>query len=125
MEKKNNILNQRDRKSGFTTPENYFENFSERMSARLPQREIPDLHRSTLWERVRPLVYMAAMFIGVVLMMKIFTGNGNSKTEGNYSAMNKIASVQDEQLLDDYIYYGNIDEYTIMEAMYSDSNLLQ
>ena len=123
MEKKNNILNQIDRKSGFTTQENYFKNFSERMRTQLPEREIPDLHQSTLWERIRPLVYMAAMFMGVVLMMKIFTGNGNNKTEGNYPAMSKIASVQDEQLLDDYIYYGNIDEYTIMEMMYSDSNL--
>lgn len=63
---------------GMTVPEGYFDQFAFRMVNALPDR--PELHEGesvlkerTLWQRVRPYVYMAAMFAGVWLMLKMFT----------------------------------------------------
>ena len=63
---------------GMTVPEGYFEDFNMRMSAMLPERpelEHPGEHiqKKSLWMQIRPYVYMAAMFAGVWLMLKMFT----------------------------------------------------
>ena len=75
----NDILSRADHRHGMTVPEGYFEQFASRMAAQLPDRPelmAPDgqLHVPTsLWQRVRPYVYMAAMFAGVWCMLRMFT----------------------------------------------------
>lgn len=75
---------------GMTVPEGYFEQFVPRMMAQLPER--PELAAGTvdvprtLWQKVRPYVYMAAMFAGVWCMLKMFTmisGIGTEPMETN------------------------------------------
>lgn len=75
----NDILSRVDHRHGMTVPEGYFEQFTERMVANLPER--PELTApqtfiqpsASLWQRIRPYVYMAAMFAGVWCMLKMFT----------------------------------------------------
>ena len=71
MEKKTPLLDEIGRKHGMKVPEGYFADFTEKMVERLPEREIPLPEQPTLWLRIRPWVYMAAMFAGVWLMMKM------------------------------------------------------
>ena len=68
------------RKDGMTVPDGYFADFASRMAASLPER--PEIEgrdggsepsSRTVWQRIRPYVYMAAMFGGVWLMLKLFT----------------------------------------------------
>ncbi len=78
---KNSILQRAGHDAGMTVPEGFFEQFAEQMSARLPEQEwereaarTPVLIRPrTTWQRIRPYVYMAAMFAGIWLMMNMFT----------------------------------------------------
>lgn len=62
------------RSDGRTVPEGYFEEFNRRMIERLP-KEVPAVAepKRTVWQKIRPYVYMAAMFAGVYLMMNLFT----------------------------------------------------
>lgn len=81
MKKENDILTKIDHRDGRTVPEGYFEDFATRMAAELPHQSWEDEPaavdttpaKRTLWEKLRPYVYMAAMFAGVWLMMKMFT----------------------------------------------------
>lgn len=72
-----NAENRLPKSDGMTVPEGYFEDFASRMTASLPER--PELEHigketeRTPWQRFRPYVYMAAMFAGVWLMLKMFT----------------------------------------------------
>ena len=75
---KENILDRAARKglavpsAGMSVPEGYFDSFAKNMEARLPYREeienpqaVAEAERPrTLWQKVRPYVYMAAMFAG-------------------------------------------------------------
>ena len=74
MEKKTPLLDEIGRKHGMKVPGNYFADFTEKMTESLPEREFPELVQPSLWLRVRPWIYMAAMFAGIWLMMKMFTG---------------------------------------------------
>lgn len=60
------------RKSPFTTPEGYFEHFHEQLMSSLP--EVEPIHQApvkvTLYTRVKPWLYMAAMFISTVFLIQ-------------------------------------------------------
>ncbi len=58
----------------FTVPEGYFEHFTEQLMEKLPEREAQPAPQLTLWTRVKPWVYMAAMFCGLMLSVRMFVG---------------------------------------------------
>ncbi|MDE6270910.1 MAG: hypothetical protein K2M12_08690 [Muribaculaceae bacterium] len=79
MKHDTDILDKIARNDGLKAPDGYFGDFARRMAEQLPDR--PELQQMgvvipprTMWERVRPYVYMAAMFAGVWCMLKMFTG---------------------------------------------------
>lgn len=75
MEKEDNILRKVGTKNPFSVPNGYFEKFSEELISQLPEKEtlyIPS--EPTMWERVKPWIYMTAMFFGIMLSVRIFVG---------------------------------------------------
>lgn len=58
---------------GFRVPDGYFEELNLRIMDSLPAYpEAPKVVDMSLWQRVKPYVYLAAMFAGIWLMMKVF-----------------------------------------------------
>ena len=75
MGKEDNILRKAGTGNPFRVPEHYFDNFTEELMGKLPEKEsLPFSTEPTLWERVKPWVYMAAMFCGIMLSVRIFVG---------------------------------------------------
>ena len=75
MGKEDNILRKVGTGNPFRVPEHYFDNFTEELMGKLPEKEpLPFSTEPTLWERVKPWVYMAAMFCGIMLSVRIFVG---------------------------------------------------
>ena len=71
---KNEIWQKIDRKHGFTEPgKDYFARFAARMEEQLPELEFPQKPKVTLWSHIQTWVYMAAMFVGIALMIRIFS----------------------------------------------------
>lgn len=98
---------------GFKVPENYFADFNRRMTEMLPDVEITPVDvKPTMWQRVKPLVYMAAMFAGLWCMMSIFS---HFTPQGNMDNVRAVA----EKLYDDK---GNVDDF-IMSGV-SDYDIL-
>ena len=63
--------------SPFSIPDNYFESFKSNLMASLPEYpEKPVEQKVSVWHRIRPYVYLAAMFAGIWCMMKIFYHTG-------------------------------------------------
>lgn len=112
------ILEQLGKDPGFKVPENFFNDFNAKLIDSLPEVKITEEEKPTLWVRVRPFIYMAAMFAGVWLMMNIFS-LGKSSATGEQRAANISAGVTVEKNADDLIDYGAISDYDIMT--YEDS----
>ena len=75
MAKEDKILQNIGKKNPFTVPEQYFENFTQELMDKLPAKEtILQAEEPTLWQRVKPWLYMAAMFCGIMLSVRIFVG---------------------------------------------------
>ena len=113
------ILEKYGKDPGFKVPENYFTEFNQRMTEMLPDVEITPVDvKPTLWQRVRPLVYMAAMFAGVWCMMQVF---GHFTNQGNLDGVRAVAEklVDDKNTADEFIMSGSVSEYDILN--YEDS----
>ncbi len=59
-------------KPPYKVPEGYFEQFHEQLMSRLPEAtpEAAPEAKITLMTRIKPLLYLAAMFVGIVFLMQ-------------------------------------------------------
>lgn len=59
--------------AGMSVPDGFFEDKFRKIQEELPPYiAAPEPERLSLWHRLRPYVYMAAMFAGIWLMMQVF-----------------------------------------------------
>ena len=128
------ILKKYGKDSGFKVPENYFADFNKRMSEMLPEVEITPVDvKPTMWQRVRPLVYLAAMFAGVWCMMSIFSHMGTGNIDNVRAVAEKLSD--DKGNVEDFIMSGSVSDYDILnyedsvamsnDTDFSDSNQLK
>lgn len=112
------IIDKLGKNPGFKVPENYFNDFNAKLLESLPEVKITEEVKPTMWVRVRPFIYMAAMFAGVWLMMNIFS-IGKSSASSEQRAAQISAGVAVEKNADELINYGSVSDYDIMT--YEDS----
>ncbi|MBO5052735.1 MAG: hypothetical protein J6C44_00660 [Muribaculaceae bacterium] len=114
---------------GIKVPEGYFEDFAARMSQILPERPELDVRKITpprsIWQRVRPYAFMAAMFAGVWCMLKMFTMMSGVSTEisfDNDPVLSDAASndIIVSEIIDDVSHY-EFYEYCDYELLNADS----
>lgn len=124
QEYKHNILERPGHPDGMTVPENYFEDFVSQMANRLPENDLElqsshILEAPTLWQRVRPFVYMAAMFAGVWCMMKMFSIAGNGTTDLSFDHNPVLtAALSNDDFVNDFV-VTNYNEDQLLEDMYA------
>lgn len=127
------ILGRIDRQTGMTVPDGYFEQFAARMKQSLPEQpweSTPESGADTrvipsrsLWQRVRPYVYMAAMFAGIWLMMNISTligTGGEVPVSASRTGVPTVAQLmeEDESEFTDYA-VDNIDRLDLYDNLYA------
>ena len=66
----------------FTVPEGYFEGLTEQIMKQMPEEKfIPEPEKVSLLDRIRPFLYMAAMFAGLGLFFKQIARMDNDSEE--------------------------------------------
>ncbi len=99
---KNISLNEIGNRIPFTVPENYFEQFALNIESQTSETTVP------VKRLLKPWMYMAAAFIGVLLLSRVtytvFSGSQNNNNE-NYEMY--VMSQLDESVV--YDYYVNND----------------
>lgn len=102
MKEEDNILRKVGTGNSFKVPEGYFENLTSEVMDKLPVRERAafDVKREpTTWERVKPWTYMAAMFIGAALIIRV-------ASDGRQPATDEVAAIEvtdSDNISDQYI----------------------
>ena len=117
------ILSKIDHQSGMTVPDNFFEDFNKRMIEALPEqsweKSSPRIMPRSFWSRVRPYVYMAAMFLGIWCMMKTFDlmrGDVPVSVEKNTQLM---SAIYNDALFIDY-FSPAVSESDIYDDLYDE-----
>ncbi|MDD2300301.1 MAG: hypothetical protein PHQ67_08545 [Fermentimonas sp.] len=90
MKTKINKLKEIDKSNNpFKVPENYFAQFNNDIMGKLPEKEFFAPKPIPLWDKVKPWVYLAAMFIGMYVTINFLITKGDNL--GNES---KVVSEQ-------------------------------
>ena len=116
------ILNKYGKNPGFKVPENYFDDFNRRMADMLPDVEITPIDvKPSMWQRVKPFAYMAAMFAGVWCMMSVFS---HFTASGNLDSVRAVAEKMgdDNSNVEEFIMSGAVSDYDILN--YEDSVMM-
>ena len=100
----------------FTVPEGYFERFTEQLMEKLPEREAQPAPKLTLWTRVKPWVYMAAMFCGLMLSVRMFVGEKQSQSPAATSETTDFTEVPYEYI-DPIVNQTIMDDYTLYQYL--------
>jgi len=111
MKEEDYILKKIGKDNHFQTPEGYFENFTSEIMDRLPEMDYTQLEtKVSTWEKVKPWIYMAAVFMGAAFILRL--GGHLVKNSPEYVAAEEeqierqyIDQVVDEAMLDDYTFY--------------------
>lgn len=115
MKEEDKLLKKIGTENPFRVPEGYFEGFTSDLMSRLPEKEKTDVHREpTTWEKVRPWLYMAAMFIGAALIIRVASPGetvSNRQQQQQIAAdesdieMEYIRTAIENTMMDDYSLY--------------------
>ncbi|MDE6325978.1 MAG: hypothetical protein K2M02_07385 [Duncaniella sp.] len=120
--KENDILSKIGRNDGTTVPDGYFDDFATRMIASLPQqeweREPVVLHRS-VWQKIRPYIYLAAMFMGVWCMMKMVDLMRPDSGLSIDSNPLLTAAINNDEFINDYfLNETEVNDYQLIDDLY-------
>lgn len=112
MKEESNILRKVGIQNPFTVPDGYFEGLTSEIMAKLPEQEKSSfiIKEPTLWERMKPWVYMAAMFAGAALLIRVGSinetvGTNQALADETELEIEYISTTADHSLLDDYSFY--------------------
>lgn len=96
----------------FRVPEGYFESFTSEVMNRLPEKEKLAVARKepTKWEKIRPWLYMTAMFVGAALIIRVASTDSRPSaervaSEESETEIEYINMAVDNSMLDDYSLY--------------------
>ncbi len=114
MEKEDYILRRVGTENPFRVPEGYFEGLTSDIMNKLPEKEKPAFVQKepTMWSKVKPWLYMAAMFAGAALIIRVASSGRQSAPDTDYvqaeeadKEMQYFNEVVDNSMLDDYSLY--------------------
>jgi hypothetical protein len=121
-------------KSGFTTPENYFENFSEKVMQQLPENEpkiISIFARRKTWMYAAAAVLIIALTIPMYFTSSTHSSEIDDATIENYITYQSnisdtdLVNLLDKEDLDQMSSDMNIEDITIEDELLGNKNLEQ
>ena len=113
MKEEDTLLKKIGKEHSFKVPDGYFENLTSEVMNKLPEKEkvaFKEEHVST-WTRLKPLFYMAAMFVGAALIIRVASSDHTPAAADRMAAdeteteMEYINMAVDNSMLDDYSLY--------------------
>lgn len=88
----------------FRVPDGFFDQLASEVMQKLPEKEPVIIHEPTKWEKIRPLIYMAAMFIGAALIIRVASSHYTPSAGDEPTAIAAAAeTVEDEEKEMEYI----------------------
>lgn len=121
---KNTILDRPGHPDGMTVPEGFFDSFARNLAETLPPNDLEQqpalaLRHPSTWQRIRPFVYMAAMFAGIWCMMKMFSMIQDNSADLRFDSNPAIsAAIANDEFFGDYV-LETYSQEEILEDLYA------
>lgn len=107
------------RKTGMKVPDNYFSDFSTKMEFLINAEEKVEADSApkiSIWNKVKPWMYLAAMFVSFVVVFKVFLVN-----ENNVANNTANASLTEKQNMFEQALIAPVNDYDVYEYLFAES----
>ena len=99
MEMKLNKLDELKGKNPFVVPQGYMEGLTEQIMARIPKETHIDTKIVSMRNRIRPWLYIAAAFAGLLIFLKVFINPVSSDTDQSNNASSDLQALVSGDIL--------------------------
>lgn len=115
MKEEDKLLDKVGTDTPFTVPEGYFEQLTANVMRTLPEKQ-PDTYVAkapTMWQRVKPWTYMAAMFVGAALIVRIASHSPNPFGSNTIAETEVDSDMAYDEYIDNAVDRAMLDEYSL------------
>lgn len=114
MKEEDTLLKKLGKENSFKVPDGYFENLTSEVMNKLPEKEKTFKEETvSTWTRVKPLLYMAAMFVGAALIIKVASTDHKPVDTDEVAAMEADTEVVSDEMLDMALDRAMLDDYSL------------
>lgn len=114
MKEEDKLIGRFGRETGFKVPDGYFDSVCAKIEQDLPAYPAkPQARKLSRWERVRPYVYLAAMFCGIWCMMKVFHDISSRAAGGQDAVPESVVLAMSHPETADYLIEIEDDDYDV------------
>ena len=114
MKEEDILLKKIGKEHSFKVPEGYFENLTSEVMDKLPEKEKVAFKEEPVstWTRLKPLVYMAAMFVGAALIIRVASSD-HKPVNNDVVAPEPETGVVSDQMIDFAVEGAMLDDYSL------------
>lgn len=114
MNEEDTLLKKIGKEHSFKVPEGYFENLTSEVMNKLPEKEkiVLKEEQSGKWTKLKPFIYLAAMFIGAALIIRVASSDYKPMTK-DVAAVETDTEVVSDQLIDVAVNGAMLDDYSL------------
>jgi len=99
MEIKQRKLEELKGKNAFKIPEGYMEGLTERIMTLIPENSYREAKVVSLFGNIRPWLYLAAVFAGIIITFRVFISPGLIEKEPTVEASSNLQAFISSELL--------------------------
>ena len=102
MKEEDILLKKLGKEDSFKVPDGYFENLTSEMMNKLPEKEKVVFKEEPVstWTRLKPLLYMAAMFVGAALIIRVASSDRKSVADIDVAVTEIETEVISDEMID-------------------------
>lgn len=115
MKEEDKLNKKYGKENPFTVPEGYFDNLTHEIMSKLPEKEtiFTEEKEISMWQRVRPWLYMAAMFIAILLPIRFMINQTTNPDEDAITATSIENEVYEDDYIDVIVNQSMMDDYSL------------
>ena len=115
MKEEDILLKKLGKEDSFKVPDGYFENLTSEMMNKLPEKEKVVFKEEPVstWIRLKPLLYMAAMFVGAALIIRVASSDRKSVADIDVAVTEIETEVISDEMIDMALDRAMLDDYSL------------
>jgi len=120
MKEEDILLKKLGKEDSFKVPDGYFENLTSEVMNKLPEKEKVVFKEEPVstWTRLKPLLYMAAMFVGAALIIRVASSDHKpaaavTEVDTEVVSDEMLDVALDRAMLDDYSLYVYLSDASV------------
>ncbi|MDR1724643.1 MAG: hypothetical protein LBR84_11970 [Tannerella sp.] len=108
-----NKLDELRGRNPFRVPGGYFEHLTDDIMSRLPEKTVVQPKVVSFYDRVKPLLYMAAAFAGVIILFNVLNKTADTSPDSVPAVVAVYEEVDEDEEFLDYIEDMYADKYAV------------